>query len=809
MSRGGCFGFFASVFVIATISSVSHAETGILNIRAGEHGSFSRLVVPFIYQDRTLVKAALDDQMLVVKFSAPVANIALDDINGKKKARRIRSARWEATENGAIALFDLNCTCNLTQTIGLNGALILDIADVVPAQTDDADATVGALNTIADPDQGGHITGDADGEESTPLDSDGQAADRNPEELDGSTKADRIAQAQRRLRALIGKAADAGAVNLKSSPGNEDKQGLDTSPRPTITAKIENPKLNSPPSLQQKFATPTVCPTAQTLAAISSTRENATYEEVLALQARLSGADGPDQIAKLVELASAYLALGLFEEGIASADEAMRLAPSTVTNERGDDMIAALFADAAFLKALAQFSLFSTNPAAVKGLLFESSFDSIDSCDPIVAALTKTANQLKTIEGFAPDSDIVNLRLIAAAIRGPLLTRLGVGALEADEDRAAEMYADAAREVYSDAAPAMLSYLEAALAADKDGGDGLAALEVFASTPGPTQTMAMADLLELAASAPSAPNDDLIDGVFEQPPRSDGSISSNRLTTTGADALAAAGRLADAIDILSRNAATRAGEKFGRQNTNQMAEIIASGLNADDRSIRAEAAITALEHIDLLRQHGHQATIDLAAEVASRFGMAALVRSIYKIEEPLLSENTVRIIAQADYNSGDMASAYATSMRYPHDPELALLGIRALRRTDGDTRPAGAIRRALERGISPSALAPEAFITRDWQLAYDVLSMLPAEKLTKFQAKQLALSALMIGLKTPPSAITRALVRPAAPAASDADALLHAFIQAPEFDPGNVSDMRSFTTGVDTEIQFYRQEISQ
>ncbi len=142
-------------------------------------------------------------------------------------------------------------------------------------------------------------------------------------------------------------------------------------------------------------------------------------------------------------------------------------------------------------------------------------------------------------------------------------------------------------------------------------------------------------------------------------------------------------------------------------------------------------------------------------------------------------------------------------MRNPKDPDLAKLGLVALRRLGDDEAVEGALERTAQRKVATPAIAEEAFYAEAWPLTRRLFALIPKDARTEDAARLALVAAVADGLKEAP-AEALAMFEQDDPRRR---ALAHMFERAPAFNPTDPEPMQRYAARVADEVDFIRTEL--
>lgn len=190
----------------AMLASGAHAES--LKISAGEHGGFSRIVVPAGARD---VQVDAPARFIDIYLPAGEA-VDLSDITIKHKAYRVRSAEATDTGEGVAVRISFACACAVDATTLPSGRTVIDISDA------------GATSSTA------------------------QAAAPEAIEVEksGSDSTLSVEEARNRMRDLLQRAADQGFVTMRGAepaPERAPGQAEETQAAPVAEPAAEETRV--------------------------------------------------------------------------------------------------------------------------------------------------------------------------------------------------------------------------------------------------------------------------------------------------------------------------------------------------------------------------------------------------------------------------------------------------------------------------------------------------------------------------------------------------------------------------------------
>ena len=231
--------FVAAVLAIWAIGTSAMGQEA-LRVRAGEHATYSRLVVPVPPATEWSFTSASRSAELFVPI--PGSNFVYDQVFDRIPKTRILSLNAEETEGGAILRLAFACACEANASVS-GRYLVIDIGDPKEPET----ATTGG-NDVAEileasppPTNGPEpsVTASAPRPRPTPPEAEIEASDNPPNDV-----ADQ-------LISQLERAAEQGLVDLKK----------ERDPAPPRIEAIEGAEdqPDTPPNDPQKYRTRTFC----------------------------------------------------------------------------------------------------------------------------------------------------------------------------------------------------------------------------------------------------------------------------------------------------------------------------------------------------------------------------------------------------------------------------------------------------------------------------------------------------------------------------------------------------------------------
>lgn len=690
------------IFLFAAAYQPAHALT--IKVRAGEHGDYSRIVIPLPKEKRRDVRLAIDKSEKTVRISdlPPAQAFDITELTVTQKAHRVRSASIANTGNGATLLLRLTCDCNIVRYTGISDALIIDIKN-----SDEAENTETKIVAIeSSPIETRHA----------PTDEDITAPARD------LAHQERIRIARERLTSLLAEANAQGEITLKQPESMERPDAPRAQPAitPAFTTSSEESTTN------EKIIE--ACPDSNALNAVSTLGREFAFGDIVRLRRDLQSPDEEIRALAKREIVFAYAGLGLFDEARAimmSSKQSM---------------------DLNFLDALLKLT---TGPLAQSANHPPSaSFSKIANCDPISTGLNAATAALSEGRGAFDHAALSGLLSLKPVFSGPIHARLAHTALNRGDEAAATAFTAIAESAYGDPQPEIIRFLRVNLEGSGTGPEPTIGSERIVAKTSPVQEAALVSPLQAAVEnelpAERSPFG-LVQGRLSSVSESVG-VHKNHQAALAASSKS--GIIGQAFSKIEKGADSSHETVSSAIADKKRMLVKALEDSAEDERIAAalkitDEKITFAEYGDL---------IDAAAAVAAEYGLLDVISALYDGRSAPLSRDESLAAARAALNANAPASAFAITRPYATDPELALLGLRALNRIDGpqSAQDAEALMSKLgAAGVATTQLAREAFKARDWENATRLYELLPKSALSPQDAEDFLLSALAGGAASP------------------------------------------------------------
>lgn len=780
------------IFAVAMVVTSAAAAGETLSVRAGEHGEYSRLVIPKAPADWRI---ATSDRKVEITFADKDYGFELSDILDKRKAHRVLSARIVDTDETRSLVLSLTCDCPVRTSKSAGNSIVIDIFNETPV-------------SLAE-------------EELEP-----QAPISNAARNSTPTTPENMKAARDRMIALLAEARHQGVVQLKVDEARKDEE------RPATPATEPTKAAMSPELVQQAAETRTPDEHAAPLPEHAAGQhlsppsladgppielvnngalnnedcvdpslfheldpENGVmdYSSISNLRQKFELSESEEERSDIAAtLALAYIHLGFFEEASAVAGPRAR---------EGDINLAVA-------EALADIAMDAKTRAA-------NALAPYRECGAFGEMIYAAAAKLDD-EHVAPmqEKHLAALRPMMKQLRAPLAESLGLNAIDRNEMAIAKEFYEVARAARGKERSPALAVMESALAAQlavKNSIEDTAPkqtapvvteeLKEIAQTAGPMQAKALAILAEDYEKRANAAYDGLLDDIAAQSARKNSTLSEARASFTGAKALVSAGRLREGVAVLE--AAAHAAPGAGEASRSLAQSFIMNGLLADDKT-RLAAVSTFFYYRDFVdAKDDGDLNIAVATELAA-YGANALVDEALSGAPAQWRAQSDAVRALSHFNSGDPSGALAIAKSSPSSADMSFVAIRSYERLGDREGAVGALTAAMRAGESKNEFTAAAWRANDWSLANDAFAAVPKKERDAGAASRAALAALNAGARSLPAAVRETL-------AGDPEslaALAHMFTPSPAVSVRAIDLLAEFTVGVRKETDFMERGLA-
>jgi len=739
---------------LANAAEPSPADAGEpLAVRAGEHGGYSRIVIPNAPEPWEI---KTENRIVRVVFSNSAQRLDVSGVDKNRKAHRVLNTSSKPIADGDELIITLNCDCEARAERSEHNSLIIDIYDKQAELVVKQKPASPSKKTAAAP--------------PTP-------SRRNP-------SSDELRAARDRMIALLAAANDQGVVALRSRTGRPvnlvpDDANEGASVTPVANASYETGAAPDMGSVDGSA----FCIDPARFTDEGPAAGDIAYGDIVALRQRLENAEDGNHDALEIALGHGYLRLGFFSEAAALAATPDKAATPEYMVLGG-------------LAALGR-----SDAASAKAKL-----EPFSACGGIYDLLLRAASPLASHDKSYSNAQYRTLNTLPKNLRGPVAELLALKALEQENSAAARRLYDIAAAAYAGEDTPGLVILRAVL--PDDGAEGhppqddraQEKLAVVAQTPGPYRSRALGVLAEEFERKATIAYDGFFDDLAEQALMSAASRGEIDAAISGAKALAAAGRIGAAFEQL------RSVQEIAPQTAPATGFIarsmIATALASDRPAQRLAAVDYYFQYTDLFGAEADDHEMRLAiADALALMGapqLAARATSQIPSEQRL---NADMIVANAYLSAGDAEAALALANKNPDHDGLAEVILRAGAKLDDKALLRKTARQLLQRQKMDVRKTALLWRAEEWRSAVDSFASLPPEQLDIETASAYVLTVLKTGGKALPASAKRAL----SANKSYARALEHMFTKAPAFNFRNAAKIDAFITGVSWETEFFRR----
>ena len=136
----------AALLILLLFPAAAQAEQ-VFPVRAGEHGEYSRLVIPNAPDDWRI---ATSNRKVEITFSDKDYSFELSDLIDKRKAHRVLSARTVDTDDARSLVLSLTCDCPVRTSKSAQNSIVIDIFNEAPQALLPEEDTITPSSTISD-----------------------------------------------------------------------------------------------------------------------------------------------------------------------------------------------------------------------------------------------------------------------------------------------------------------------------------------------------------------------------------------------------------------------------------------------------------------------------------------------------------------------------------------------------------------------------------------------------------------------------------------------------------------------------------
>ncbi|MHA7871591.1 MAG: hypothetical protein ACX939_04500 [Hyphococcus sp.] len=681
-------------------------------VSAGEHADYSRIAFMNGGAAIAVEQTGRTVKLLNIR---PDADFDFAEVNDRRKAYRVLSARKTATTSGAAIELALNCDCTVRSMTLNNGKFVLD---VLPSEGT-------PVKTAA--------------KETPPSEFAKRAAERvgNPPSEEDILS---VEQAHNQMVELLKQAARDGLITIKSEKNNAsdpkaDQNAADenakVASRETIAepapakptqAEVDDHDAATPPAatgVSLASAPKAVCRSDEAFVIDGAAFEETPLVQITDLQAALAEETGAARDATLARLVDGYLTIGFGEEALA-----------LLVDAGAGDSAKADIARVVAEREIAQDSM----------LLAAENCRGAQALWQALAGDVEEASALYQRAGNA-------IELLPRRLRALVATRLAIKLIAAEAFEPAQSLYDIAMAA-SDAPGPDLEYVEARLAQyNENSPEARDALLEIAGSNSAASDDALLALADTYSRREAQPHEGFTEDI--------GALAkvngSSAAILAEADAWAKLGNV-DAALFLLESVAVKSPQE--RQRARQSAQAIFDDAFArgDDKT-RADALNAFLKHKGWFAPEKTAPQTQIAgAASANVFGLPNLAFTLLDDVNASADKKVQQQKADAALKAGYPQDVIAAAAPYASDETFSALIVEA-NIAAGQHNAALAAAAALPEGDGKASLsARAAWLARSWASTAENLRALDPSLLDERSALQLALSAYKSGATAMPAA---------------------------------------------------------
>ena len=757
--------YLTGLLILSAAASYQPAYASVIKVRAGEHGEYSRIVLPLNRTEINRAKVTIDKSTNTVQIRNLPSSYTLDiaELNISKKAHRVRSADIVSSDKETALLLSLTCACDIVRHTDLSNALIIDVrggAEI--SETATAKAPTKARST----------------ESETAISGGTQAADSEE-----SDQQESIRVARERLMSLLAKANAQGTIKLKQplvaiSQDKPDAGATNGLSRASFSEEFAKPVSSLP------VASLDECPDRHALNAISISGPEYSYNDIIRLRRNLQSAESATRTHSKLEIALAYAALGLFEEAQATIN-----GTDHSTNFK-------------FLEALLEFAA-----PSIKGDVNRpqpGAFSKIAECDPISMGLHAAASSLVNDRVAFDHAKLSGLLSLKPTYSGPIHARLANAAIDRDDEAAATAFTTIAEIAFGEPQPRTTRILRARLQSWFSNPAASVEAHKTSDIPSSLPQAASGDPLPEVATEKSPIERRPFVRVQALTQRSVDGRADYEVAQTDKVSSSAGAHINQSLSGFDEGASTFVEKTASVSATRKRSLAEALEGPAEDR--RIAAAMTIANESTVFADDAP--LINAAAMIAAEYGLLDVISDLYGGDSNVVSRAEVKKIARAALNANAPASAVDVTRPYSTDPELALLSLRALNRiaTPESKQEADMLLEKISAtGVVTPELAQEAFKVRNWNRATRLYEFLPSSALSTEDAEKFVFSSLASGSGSPSEQSLQALAKD-----NTTRAVMESFFtRAPKNSTTETAALSKFHDRIKEEILYIKEHTAQ
>lgn len=680
----------------ATLAGAAHAEP--LKIAAGEHGDYSRIVVPAGARD-----VLVDAPSRLIEIHLPAGgSVDLSDITGKHKARRVLDAKANEAGDGVVVRVSLACDCSVNSVTLPSGRTVIDIAD-----------------------------GGAAGKEAGTAAPAGETGGGDEGRGDNALS---VEEARNRMRDLLQRAADQGFVTMR---GGAEPAPEKASPAPARTEEKQKAATDARPAA----ATPRAAPPAPKVVAACQPDEAFAIEggrfdsdplgAIAEFRTLMEEAPEDERRAATDEFARGYLAVGFGEEALA-----------LLTDSGGErSLLADMARIVAELPLADDSALINAEGCTGAHALWQAA----------AAAAPEPAAQMARHSGEA-------IKALPKRLRTLLAVRIAKKLIEAGAWRTAERFRDVVA-AYPEYAEADLKYIEARLLEhDGEGEEAEAMLRDVASGENQASQDALIALAERYVAAGETPDENFVEDLGALATRAKGSAKGGAAALHEAMIWTASGNVEAGVFLMQ--SAAESDPSLADTASLEAARAVSTAFESDDGAQRLSALRALLAYRTLIERAGPAAAMRVkAAETAVEVGLPNLALQLLDGVSDSNARSTALLKANAALQAGAGETALASAAPYADEPAFAEIVVSANLQLERHYAALAAASALSDKERKAEAMALAAWRAGDHTSAVRAYRAVSPNNLTAEDAAHFALSAYMAGDKEIPPAAEAVLQR--------------------------------------------------
>ncbi|MFQ5562727.1 MAG: hypothetical protein ACE5FO_04065 [Parvularculaceae bacterium] len=759
--------FIISASVALVVANAARAEDAV-NISAGEHGRYSRLVVAGAVGDLSVSQSGRE---VDIRFSNHIDTFNFSDVNERRKAHRVLGARAVSAKAGSRVRLQLNCDCVLKSAQLTDAKWILDIYDA----DDAARSNEAKSNKIAAANRQSVQTA------STQSAKNKNHAARTSNDIPSADAAGgdddlSVEQAHKRMMDLLQQAAEEGLVTIKSEDIKKTAPNGAASDAAQDVAALDPGRKGENKDgggAENTAPAPGPCLADEDFFIDGARFEKDPLIEISALQSQLARASLEEQKAIVEELAGGYLAIGFGEEALALLADY--------------DKMEELIADIARVVA--------EKPAPASGVLMNAV-----NCRGAHALWQAAASKPVAAVGTLKRSENA-VATLPTRLRALMATRIARKMIDANDWTDATRFYEIAAAASEIPSPS-LQYVEARLREHEGALDesqqmllDLAAGESEASKD------ALLTLAEQYADGEGRPHEGFVEDIGAVAKVERGSKTGVEAAFVEADIWADAGDV-DASLLLLNDAAEADPEIAGAARA-RARKILSKPLASNVEEDRIDALGAYLEYRKFLAEPGDDSDFHRqVAGAALDLGLPNVAYQALNARAHSGDRASAKLKTRAALQSYNTEAALAAAAPYTDDQEFAVMVVRANMQEQKFYAALAAASALPETDGKSVLMALSAWRAGDWESAARAFAAVNPRIMGEKMALQYAMSAYMAGATSMPSSAEAVLRKEKSAALDGAKSL---FDGAPNGPVMNRAE--TLAAGADAEIKLIEKAL--